>query len=119
MKRWLIVVGVLAALALAMPAALAAPSFERFDEKDGWICGEDEGLVDNHCLNIRSKGSVLNIKVFQPDPRGPQESASTEVRFDARPCPHDGDADPDGTWWNFTGDPESPLYVCHHSGVQP
>ena len=100
-------------VATASPA-LAKPSFETFDKKVGWICGEAEGLVDNHCLNVRSQGKVWNIKVFSPDPRGPQESASTDPKFDERPCPHDSGSD-DGTWWEFAPG----LWVCHHSGVQP
>lgn len=104
----------LAAMLLMAPMALADPSIETFDAKDGWICGADEGLVDNHCLNARSKGTTLNIKVFSPDPRGPQESASFDAKFDGRPCPHDNGSD-DGTWWEFADG----LYVCHHSGTQP
>lgn len=107
-----ILVAVLAT-AIAAPAS-ADPSFETFDDKEGWICGEDEGLVDNHCLNVKAKGNVLNVKVFAPDPRGPQESASFDPRFDDRPCPHDAGSD-DGTWWEFSAG----LYVCHHSGIQP
>jgi hypothetical protein len=115
------VIAGLAALALvvsAMPAAFADPSYDTFDAKQGWACGVAEDLVDNHCINIRSQGNTLNIKVFEPDPRGPQESASTDPAADSRPCPHDDNADPDGTWWNFTGDPDEPLFVCHHSGQQ-
>jgi hypothetical protein len=104
----------LAILAVLAPTAHADPSFDTFDAKDGWICGTNEGLVDNHCLNARSRGKALNIKVFAPDPRGPQESASFDAKFDDRPCPHDSGSD-DGTWWEFSDG----LYVCHHSGTQP
>lgn len=104
----------LAVVLLTAPTALADPSIDTFDAKDGWICGADEGLVDNHCMNVRSRGKALNIKVFSPDPRGPQESASFAETFDDRPCPHDSGSD-DGTWWEFA----EGLYVCHHSGTQP
>jgi hypothetical protein len=104
----------LTAILLTAPTALADPDFDTFDAKDGWICGADEGLVDNHCLNTRSNGTTLNIKVFSPDPRGPQESASFDAKADDRPCPHDSGSD-DGTWWEFADG----LYVCHHSGTQP
>lgn len=111
------------------PAAFGKPSHDVFETKDGWMC-EDDGFVPNHCLNIRSQGTTLNIKVFEPDQRGPQESASADPSADSRPCPHDSGGsgpfgtDPtagDGTWWNYLyGSPDgSTLYVCHHSGVQP
>jgi hypothetical protein len=118
LRSLLLAVVAMTVLLMTMPAALADPGYEIFDEKDGWICGVEEGLVANHCLNVNSKGKTLVIMVFAPDPRGPQESASTDPKADFRPCPHDDNADPDGTWWNFTGDPENPLFVCHHSGQQ-
>ena len=77
------------------------------------MCGAAEGLVDNHCMNIKSQGNVKNIKVFSPDPRGPQESASFDSKVDNRPCPHDAGST-DGTWWEFAPG----LWVCHHSGTQ-
>jgi hypothetical protein len=104
----------LSAVLVIASAAIADPSYDIFDAKDGWICGADEGLVDNHCLNTNANGTTLNIKVFDPDPRGPQESASFDTRADHRPCPHDSGSD-DGTWWEFADG----LYVCHHSGIQP
>jgi hypothetical protein len=125
MTKRLIVVLTLMAMVIGVmaPTALGKPSFDNIDKKAGWACGEAEGLVANHCIN--PKGKTFNIKVFAPgfsdgtgDLRGPQGSASTDPKFDSRPCPHDQDADPDGTWWNFTGDPDKPLYVCHHSGQQ-
>lgn len=103
------------ALAFAGPSAFGTPAYDVFDAKEGWICGSAEGLVDNHCLNVTSNGKTWNIKVLEPDPRGPQESASTDPSADARPCPHDPSADPDGTWWEFAPG----LWVCHHSGTQP
>lgn len=126
----------------AIPAAFAkGPPESVFEEKGvvvgetfqgTWMC-EDDGFVGNHCLNAKSKGKTLNIKVF--DPRGPQESASADPAADSRPCPHDdGGSGPfgtdpeggDGTWWNYMyddipndgNDPDGPLYVCHHNGSQ-
>ncbi len=101
-------------LAMTSSPASADPAAEVFDDKDGWICNADEGLVDNHCLNTNSSGTVGNIKVFAPDPRGPQESISFDPRVDERPCPHDAGS-PDGTWWEFAPG----VWVCHHSGNQP
>lgn len=120
---------VLAAAAVMMatlaPAALGSPSEEGFKANDAWLC-EDDGFVENHCLNLNSNGNTLNIMVF--DDRGPQESASADPNADSRPCPHDGGgsgpfgADPtagDGTWWDYLyGSSDGPLYVCHHSGQQ-
>ena len=108
----LAIVILLVAVVLA-PAAMAKPRIEVFDAKEGWICGAAEGLVDNHCLNARSQGTVLNIKVLEPDPRGPQESASFDPKADSRPCPHDPGSS-DGTWWEVMPG----FYVCHHSGSQ-
>jgi hypothetical protein len=114
-RKHIAVLSIAIALTLVIStAALAKPSFEKFAERDTWQCGTDEGFVDNHCLNVRAEGNVLNIKVFEPDPRGPQESASLDARFDDRPCPHDGGSS-DGTWWEYAPG----LYVCHHSGIQP
>lgn len=107
------------------PAAMGEVPEEAFKANDAWLC-EDDGFVENHCLNINSRGNTLNIKVF--DARGPQESASADPSADSRPCPHDNGGigpygtDPtagDGTWWDFLyGSSTGPLYVCHHSGQQ-
>lgn len=111
-------------LVVAAPAAMGGPSEEAFKANDAWLC-EDDGFVENHCLNINSQGKVLNILVF--DPRGPQESASADPRADSWPCPHDSGGtgpygtDPtggDGTWWNYLYGSGDALYVCHHSGQQ-
>ena len=127
-------IATLTALIVVLGAAVAVgqPSEEAFKANDAWIC-EDDGFVENHCLNANSMGKTLNIKVF--DPRGPQESASADPAADSRPCPHDAGGsgpygtDPeggDGTWWNYMyddnpgdgDDPAGPLYVCHHNGSQ-
>lgn len=114
--------GRLAACALAAGAVLGVtagavsaegPPEEVFADNDGtWLCHEDPGseLPPHHCLNARSQGDTLVLHVFAPDPRWPQESASFDPKADTRPCPHDPDADPDGTWWEV-GDG---LYACHH-----
>ena len=117
-QRLIVVLAAMAtAIALMAPAALAAPPESVFEDKDGWVC-EGDGFVGNHCLNTKSNGKTLNIKVFPPDNRGPQESASTDPKADRRPCPHDSGSD-DGTWWVFTDDFDGEtLYVCHHSGSQ-
>ena len=113
MRRRLTILTTVFAMMLVAGVAQASPSFDKFDEKDGWICGAAEGLVDNHCMNINSQGNVKNIKVFEPDPRGPQESLSFDPKADDRPCPHDSGS-PDGTWWEFNAG----IWVCHHSGTQ-
>ena len=102
-----VVVLTMAFATLSAPAQ-AAPDYDTFDAKDGWICGAEEGLVDGHCLNVKSKGKTWNIKVFE-EGLGPQESASTDPKADLRPCPHDPSS-PDGTWWEFAPG----LWVCHH-----
>jgi hypothetical protein len=126
MRKTSIVMAIVMALTVmtASVALAGGPNdIEKFD-KDGWACGEAEGFPENHCLNVNSKGKTLNIKVFLPDARGPQESGTTDPKADTRPCPHDagGGADPtagDGTWWDFLyGAAGGPLYVCHHSGQQ-
>ena len=109
----------------AAPAAMGDPSEDSFKASDAWFC-EDDGFVENHCLSINSQGNTLNIKVF--DPRGPQESATTDPSADSRPCPQDSGGsgpfgtDPtvgDGTWWYYLyGSSAGPLYVCHLSGQQ-
>lgn len=129
MRRIATITAVVLALAMmtASVAVAGGPNdIDKFD-KEGWICGED--FVPNHCLNVNSKGKTLNIKVFPPDERGPQESGTTDPRADSRPCPHDAGGsgpfgtDPtagDGTWWDYLyGSPDgAALYVCHHSGQQ-
>ncbi len=106
-NRPIVVLLAMALTALAAPAQ-ATPGYDTFDAKDGWICGAEEGLVEGHCLNVKSKAKTWNIKVFEDD-RGPQESASTDAKADSRPCPRDPSS-PDGTWWEFAPG----LWVCHH-----
>ena len=83
------------------------------NNNNSWFC-EGDGFVENHCINTRSQGQTGNIMVFSPDPRGPQESVSTDPSTDYRPCNHDGNADSDGTWWEIV----EGLFVCHHRGNQ-
>lgn len=102
-----------AGVVVASPAVASAggPSPEAFEDNPTFLCGPLEGGVPpNHCINSKGKGSTGVILVFAPDPRGPQESYSTNPQADTRPCPHDDDADPDGTWWA----PVEGFYVCHH-----
>lgn len=109
MTRKKLTVALLAMMLTALAApAQATPDYDTFDAKEGWICGADEGLVDGHCLNVKSKGKTWNIKVFE-EGLGPQESASTDPKADSRPCPNDHSS-PDGTWWEFAPG----LWVCHH-----
>src|SRR5687768_10960970 len=111
MRRTLTILGIAIACVLATgPAAFAEPNPDTFDDNPAWACESEAGLPPNHCINAKSNGDTLNLKVFEPDPRGPQESASVNPKADARPCPHDPDADPDGTWWEAAPG----LYVCHH-----
>lgn len=90
--------------------ASAAPDQGVFDEHDSaWACESEAGLPPHHCINVNSQGNTGIIKVFEPDPRWPQESISFDPKSDLRPCPHDPDAT-DGTWWSpFPG-----AWVCHH-----
>jgi hypothetical protein len=89
----------------------ADPNQDVFDRNDNtWACEEEGNVPPAHCINVRSQGNTGIIHVFNPDPRAPQESFSTDPKSDTRPCPHDPDADPDGTWWS----PEPGLWVCHH-----
>ena len=98
--------------ALAMTAAAAAPPQDVFDKNDNaWTCEEEGGLPPAHCLNVKSQGNTGVIKVFLPDERWPQESISFDPKSDTRPCPHDLDADADGTWWSPSG---GAFWVCHH-----
>lgn len=92
--------------------AFAAPPTGPFEDNDSvWGCGPLEGGVPpNHCINLKSRGNTGLIMVDSADPRWPQESVSTDPRSDSRPCPHDPDADADGTWWS----PLPGLWVCHH-----
>jgi hypothetical protein len=88
-------------------ASAAGPNQDVFERNSAWSC---EGLPPNHCINVRGQGDTGVILVFEPDPRGPQESFSFNPKADSRPCPHDPDAE-DGTWWEVG--PDGP-YVCHH-----
>lgn len=113
MRRTLVVLAVAIGLGLlAVGSAVAdGPPQGPFETNDGtWLCGAEAGLPPYHCINIRSQGNTGVIKVFYPDPRWPQEGVSTDPKSDTRPCPHDPDADPDGTWWS----PAPGLWVCHH-----
>jgi hypothetical protein len=97
----------------ATAAAAAGPPEEVFaGQEDPWFCHEDSGgtLPEHHCLNVSSQGNTVVLLVFEPDPRGPQESGSSDPEADLRPCPHDPDADPDGTWWEVLPG----FFVCHH-----
>jgi hypothetical protein len=91
-------------------AAAVGPDQAVIEATSAFVCEGDANLPANHCANVRSRGNTGLILVFSPDPRGPQESFSFDPRADSRPCPHDPDADPDGTWWQV---PDGP-YVCHH-----
>jgi hypothetical protein len=97
----------------ASVADAAGPPKDVIDGNDGtWACEEEGGLPPEHCINARSRGNTGVILVFEPDPRGPQESISFDPRADGRPCPHDPDSD-DGTWWSVSPDNGGP-WVCHH-----
>ena len=100
-----------AALVLWAPAAQAGPPQDVFAGSSAWACEAAAGLPLSHCINVHSQGDTGVIKVFEPDPRWPQESLSRNPAADLRPCPHDPQADPDGTWWEL-GD--TGVYVCHH-----
>ena len=130
MKPWIFTFPIAMGLAIASPAYgqsndqsndnstqssdEAGPPKAPFENNDNsWLC-EGDGFVPNHCINTRSQGRVGNIMVFDPDPRGPQESVSTDPKFDDLPCNHDGNADSDGTWWEII----EGLFVCHHNGSQ-
>ena len=91
-------------------ASAGGPPMPVFQENPAFLCEGEADLPPSHCINGKGKGSTGVILVFAPDPRGPQESYSTDPRADARPCPHDPGADADGTWWS----PAPGLYVCHH-----
>lgn len=112
MRKTAIVLTVAAGLLWPAGAAFAAPPTEPFEENDAvWGCGPLEGGVPpNHCINLKSDGNTGLIMVFEPDPRWPQESVSLDPKSDLRPCPHDPDADADGTWWS----PLPGVWVCHH-----
>lgn len=104
-----VTVGV-ALLSVASTFAAGGPPIAVFDNQDGvWGCGPPF-VPPNHCINLKSQGNTGVIKVFAPDSRWPQESVSTDPKSDSRPCPHDPNADPDGTWWS----PIPGLWVCHH-----
>lgn len=100
-------------LVLGATAATAAPPQEVFDANDAtWACEAEAGIPPAHCINIRSQGNTGIILVFEPDPRGPQESISFDPSSDTRPCPHDPGSD-DGTWWSVSPENAGP-WVCHH-----
>ena len=130
MNKWIYTLPVAMTLALGCPtiaqgndqsqeanansAESSGPPKEPFENNNNaWLC-EGDGFVDNHCINIQGQGTVGNIMVFDPDPRGPQEGVSSDPRFDDRPCNHDDNADSDGTWWEIV----EGLFVCHHNGSQ-
>lgn len=103
----LLAVGVVVA---APAVASADPPMPVFEDNPAFLCEDEAGLPPSHCINAQGSGTSGVILVFAPDPRGPQESYSTSEQADGRPCPHDPDADADGTWWS----PVPGLYVCHH-----
>jgi hypothetical protein len=98
---------------LGSAAAFASegpPKDPFYTNDQAWACEGEAGLPPDHCINVRSQGNTGVIKVFYPDARWPQEGISFDPKADRRPCPHDPNADPDGTWWSpFPG-----AYVCHH-----
>lgn len=99
-------------MAVAAPAAMAGPPEAVFEANDDvWQCEGDGFPVKGHCMNIKGQGSTGVILVFE-DGFGPQESFSTNPQADRRACPHDPDADPDGTWWD--ADSPNGFFVCHH-----
>jgi hypothetical protein len=107
----LAVAGLLAVSAVSADAV--GPSKDVIDRNDNaWACEDEAGLPPEHCINVRSQGNTGVILVFEPDPRGPQESISFDPKSDARPCPHDPGSD-DGTWWSVSPDNQGP-WVCHH-----
>ena len=111
MRTTLLVTAAIAGLVWTSGPALASPPTEPFEGNDAvWGCGPAAGVPPHHCINLKSQGTTGLIKVFEPDARWPQESVSTDPASDLRPCPHDPDADPDGTWWS----PVPGLWVCHH-----
>ena len=116
MRRFLAAIAIGAAVTV-VPIAVAdpgdGPPMGPFDKQNAvWGCSPSDGvpLPPNHCINLKSNGNTGVIKVFSPDERWPQESISTDPKSDSRPCPHDPDADPDGTWWS----PQPGIWVCHH-----
>jgi hypothetical protein len=112
MKRSAIVLAATAMFIGVGGVAHASPPQDPFDSNDGvWGCFGDPGveLPPAHCVNAKSQGNTLVIKVFEPDPRWPQEGISFDPKSDTRPCPHDPDAT-DGTWWS----PFEGAWVCHH-----
>lgn len=113
MKRLVLAVAALAALGLVSASVALAegpPKAPKDNNDNTWACEEEAGLPPEHCINVRSNGNTGVILVFSPDERWPQEGVSTDPKSDSRPCPHDPDADPDGTWWS----PVPGLWVCHH-----
>jgi hypothetical protein len=112
LKKPGIVVSAAAALVALGSPVHASPDLTAFDTNDAtWGCAGDPGVAvpPAHCTNLRSRGNTGLIKVFEPDPRWPQESISSDPKSDDRPCPHDPDAT-DGTRWS----PSPGVWVCHH-----
>lgn len=93
-------------------AAVAGPDQAKIGATKAFVCSPDAPLPPYHCVNVKSKGNTGLILVFEPDPRGPSEGISSDPKSDSRPCPHDPDADPDGTWWAPPG--TEGIWVCHH-----
>lgn len=111
-KLFVMLATALGTIGLTATGAAAAPGSNQdvIDASPAFACEGDAGLPPAHCVNIKGRGDTGLILVFQPDARAPQESFSFNPKADSRPCPHDPDADPDGTWWQV---PDGP-YVCHH-----
>lgn len=113
MKKSMIGVAIcaLSVVGLGSSAFAGGPPKDVIDGNDNtWACEGEADLPPEHCINVRSKGNTGLILVLDGDPRWPAEGISFDDKADARPCPHDPMADPDGTWWSpFPG-----AYVCHH-----
>lgn len=111
-KMLALTVGALGLVTIGMTGvASAGPNQDVFEDNPAFACEAEANLPPSHCINVRGRGDTGVILVFAPDPRGPQESYSFDDKADSRPCPHDPDADPDGTWWQV---PNNGPYVCHH-----
>lgn len=121
MTKRLIMVLAVAAMVVGVMAPAALASDQATKEAAGWACGSDAELPPGHCISpgtaknleaTAATGRTFQILVYDTDGNFlAAESASFHPGADARPCPSDPEADPDGTWWN----PGVPgLYVCHH-----
>lgn len=111
MKKFIfITAAITAALIMPAQAAFAGPPQDVIKATEPFVCEADALLPLAHCINVKSQGNTGLILVFAPDPGGPQESISFDPKSDSRPCPHDPDADADGTWWS----PGEGVWVCHH-----